>query len=131
MNYLIGSIVIQNRRLLPALLAAFVLLGCDPCAGVSCSTTPHVTLTGTIVNHATGAGVPNAKISLHVTDAGGDAADASTTTDGSGVWQATAKLQTSGRANAVVTVGAPGAPTYAVTIPVEASTKEGDATAVG
>jgi hypothetical protein len=98
---------------------------------VSCSTTPHVTLTGTIVNHNTGAGVPGTKIDLRVTDAGGSTTETSTTTDGAGVWQATSKLQTSGKATAFVSVTAPNDPTYTVTVPVETSTKEGDATALG
>ena len=40
-----------------ALPLAFVA-GCDPCAGtLNCSTAPRVTVTGTVVNHATGAPV--------------------------------------------------------------------------
>jgi hypothetical protein len=125
------SIVRLLRRIMPVFVAAIAVAGCDPCAGVSCSTTPRVTLTGTIVNHATGIGVPGTRVSLHVTDAGGQTADASTTTDGGGVWQASTKLQTSGKANAVVTVAAPNAPAYSVTLPVDASTKAGVATGVG
>lgn len=121
----------RSRIGLAALLPAIAIAGCDPCAGVTCSTTPHVTLTGTIVNHATGVGVAGTNIELRVTDPGGYSASTTATTDGSGVWQATVKVRTSGNSNAAVTVSAPNAPTYTATIPVDASTKEGDATVVG
>lgn len=112
------------------LVSAFVIAGCDPCAGVSCSTTPHVTLTGTIVSPTTGAGASGVNIALRVTDAGGHSAETSTTTDASGVWQATVDLETSGNANAAVSVSSTNA-SYTASVPVKASTKRGDATAVG
>jgi len=118
-------------RLALGVVGSFLLAGCDPCAGVTCSTTPHVTLTGTIVNHATGTGVGGATIQLRATDAGGSTAETSTTTDAGGVWQATVNLQTEGAANATATVSAPNAPSYSVSVRTRASVKDGDATAVG
>ena len=41
------------------------------------------------MNHTTGAGVSGVKVDLRATDAGGYTAAASTTTDATGVWQAT------------------------------------------
>jgi hypothetical protein len=124
-------LLMEIRRSMAVLVAAIVVAGCDPCAGVICSTTPHVTLTGTIVNHTTGVGIPGTTVDVRVTDAGGYSAESSTATDGSGVWQATVKLQTSGSSNAAVTVSAPNSPTYTATFATKATTKEGDATAVG
>jgi hypothetical protein len=120
----------RSRIGLAVLIPVVALAGCDPCAGLSCSTTPHVTITGTIVNPTTGAGAPGANVALHVTDAGGHSAETSTTTDASGVWQATVDLETSGNANAVVTVSTTSA-SYTATLPVKTSTKRGDAIAVG
>jgi hypothetical protein len=131
-TYLARSNPARRARIVVAVaLPVAMVAGCDPCAGVSCSTTPHVTLTGTIVNHATGAGVSGAKIGLRATDPGGYSAETSVTTDASGVWQATVDLQTSGSANATVTVSAPNAPAYTATMSAETSTKRGDAIAVG
>jgi hypothetical protein len=115
---------------LAVLIPAVVLAGCDPCAGVSCSTSPHVTLTGTLVNPITGAGAPGVNVALRVTDGGGYSAEASTRSDATGVWQATVDLQTSGNANAVVVVGTDSS-SYTVTVPVKTSTKRGDAIALG
>jgi hypothetical protein len=120
----------RSRIGLAVLVPVVALAGCDPCAGLSCSTTPHVTITGTIVNPTTGAGAPGVSIALRVTDAGGHSAETTTTTDASGVWQATVDLQTSGNANAVVTVSTTTA-SYTATLPVKTSTKRGDAIAVG
>jgi hypothetical protein len=116
---------------LAVLLPAIAIAGCDPCAGVTCSTAPHVTLTGTIVNHTTGAGVPGTKIDLRVTDSSGYTAQTSTTTDATGVWQATVDLHTLGNTNAAVTVSAPNSPPYTETVAVKPSTKRGDAIALG
>ena len=112
------------------LIPIIALAGCDPCAGVSCSSTPHVTLTGTMVHPTTGAGAAGVKVALRVTDAGGYSAETSTTSDGNGVWQATVDLHTSGAANAVVSLTSANA-SYSATLPVEASTRGGDAIAVG
>ena len=112
------------------LIPAVALAGCDPCAGVSCSTTPHVTLTGTMVNPTTGAGTRGVKVVLRVTDAGGYSAETSTTSDATGVWQATVDLRTSGAANAIVSVSSANA-SYTATLPVEVSTRRGDAVTVG
>jgi hypothetical protein len=44
-----------------------LVAGCDPCAGtVSCSTNPHVTVTGSVVDHVTGAPVSGARVALRV-----------------------------------------------------------------
>ena len=115
---------------LAALVPIVALAGCDPCAGVSCSTTPHVTITGTIVDPATGAGASGMRVNLRATDAGGYSAETLTTTGATGVWQATVDVQTSGDASAVVTVSGANA-SYTATLPVQASTKHGDAIAVG
>jgi hypothetical protein len=122
---------VRRARLGILLLPLVVLAGCDPCAGVTCSTKPHVTLTGTIVDPLTGAGARGVKIDLSATDAGGHTAEASTTTDATGVWQATVDLETSGGASATVMVASPKGSTYATTFGVNASTKQGDGTAVG
>ena len=81
-----------------------------------------MTLTGTIVDPLTGAGARGVKIDLSATDAGGHTAEASTTTDATGVWQATVDLETSGGASATVTVASPKGSTYATTFGVNAST---------
>jgi len=131
-NFLVRSMkYIRRRRFgFGVLFSVGALAGCDPCAGVSCSTTPHVTLTGTMVNPATGAGAAGVNVALRVTDGGGYTGETSTMSDATGVWQATVDLHTSGAANAVVSVtGAKGS--YTATLPVEASTKRGDAVAVG
>jgi len=126
---LVTSFTTVVKYVLP-LVSALVITGCDPCAGVSCSTTPHVALTGTIVNPTTGAGASGVNVALRVTDAGGHSAETSTTTDASGVWQATVDVETSGNANAAVSVSSANA-SYTATLPVKASTKRGDAIAVG
>jgi hypothetical protein len=110
-----------------------VLTACDPCAGtIDCSSTPHVTLTGTIVDHTTGAGISGARIDLRVTDAGGFVADASSATNAQGLWQVTTNVRTAGAATAQITVASPNSLPYAVpNLPVRASTGSGDATVVG
>jgi len=122
----------RTRMGLAVLLPAAVLASCDPCGGaISCSSSPHVTLTGTIVGHTDGAAVPNAKIDVSVTDATGATSTASSTTDAQGVWQATTDVHGDGNTTARVTVSAPNAPSYTVNVPVRASSNRGDATAVG
>ena len=94
---------------LAVLLPVVALASCDPCAGVSCSTTPHVTLTGTIVNHTTGAGVSGVKIDLRATDAGGHTAGDVDNDRWSRSVAGDGGLQTSGNAISAVTVSAPNA----------------------
>ena len=110
-----------------------LLAGCDPCAGtVNCSASPRATLVGTIVNHLTGAPVAGARVDLRVTSASGSVAEASTTTDGQGLWQASAAATDAGAVNAQVTVTSPELPSYTVAgLPARASTTSGDAIAVG
>ena len=120
----------RSRIGLAVLVPVVALAGCDPCAGVSCSTTPHVTLTGTMVNPTTGAGAQGVTIALRVTDASGYSAETSTASDANGVWQATVDLHTSGDATALVSVSTTNA-SYTATLPVRSSTKRGDAQAVG
>ncbi len=115
-----------------ALPLAFVA-GCDPCAGtLNCSTAPRVTVTGTVVNHATGAPVAGARVALHVANAGGSTSDASTTTDAQGVWDASVGANEEGPAVAQITITSPQLPPYTViNVPVRASTRTGEVTAVG
>ena len=115
-----------------ALPLAFVA-GCDPCAGtLNCSTAPRVAVTGSVVNHATGAPVAGARVALHVTSAGGSVSDASTTTDAQGLWDASVAANEEGAAVAQITITSPQLPPYTVaSVPVRASRRSGDATAVG
>ena len=115
-----------------ALPLAFVA-GCDPCAGtLNCSTAPRVAVTGSVVNHATGAPVAGAHVALHVTGADGSVSDASTTTDAQGLWDASVAADEEGAAVAQITITSPQLPPYTVaSVPVRASRRNGDATAVG
>jgi 5-hydroxyisourate hydrolase-like protein (transthyretin family) len=110
-----------------------LVAGCDPCAGaVSCSTSPRVTLTGTVVNHDTGTPIAGARIDIHVTSANAATTDGSATTDAQGLWQASAPASDEGSAMARVTVTAPQLLPYTVSnLPVRASRQSGDATVVG
>jgi hypothetical protein len=115
-----------------ALPLAFVA-GCEPCAGtITCSTTPHVTVSGTIVGHVSGAPVAGSRVTMRVASADGSVNEASSTTDAQGMWQASVATPDEGAAVAQVTVTSPNSPPYTVTcVPVRASRRSGDATVVG
>ena len=110
-----------------------LVAGCDPCAGtVSCSTNPHVTVTGSVVDHVTGAPTSGARVALRVSLSGESVGDASATTDAQGLWQASVAALDEGPAVAQITITAPQLPSYTVAgVPVRASRRSGDATVVG
>jgi O-antigen ligase/polysaccharide polymerase Wzy-like membrane protein len=109
-----------------------LVTSCDPCAGtIGCTTTPHVTIAGTIVNHVSGAPISGARLVVRVATTGA-AADASTTTDAQGLWEVNIATADEGAAAADITVTAPQLPAYTVSgISVRASRRSGDATALG
>ncbi len=122
----------RARMSVAVALPLAALASCDPCAGtIGCSASPHVALTGTIVDHMTGSGVSGASIQLRVTDAGGFVVESSTRTDEHGLWQVSTDVHEAGTVSARVTVTSPDEPSYVASFPVAASTKGGDATAVG
>jgi hypothetical protein len=116
-----------------AVAGALALAGCDPCAGTAnCTTAPQVTLTGNIVDHATGAGVAGAKIDAQLGGGNGFSATASATTDANGVWQLRADTPGQDQLQAQVTVTSPNRPAYTVpAFTVKSSTNRGDAVVVG
>lgn len=112
---------------------ALAVAGCDPCAGtVACSTSPQVTLSGTIVDHGTGVAVSGARIDVQVTGSGGSSAMASAITSQDGAWQVTIDAPTGPSLEAQIAVTSPGQPAYTVlAIPVRSSTRRGEATVLG
>ncbi|HEX3865993.1 MAG TPA: O-antigen ligase family protein, partial [Gemmatimonadaceae bacterium] len=126
-----------TRRARLGLVAAIPLLAamasCDPCAGTaSCSTSPQVALSGTIVDHATGAGVGGARVDVHLTAASGATASGSAVSASDGVWLVTIGTANTQTEQAQITVTASSRPSYTVSgLAITPSTQSGAATLLG
>ncbi len=106
-----------------AFVALLALTACDPCSGVAaCRTAPTLALAGQMVDGTSGKPVRGVVITAH------GARDAS---DGEGLWELSAPLDSATTA-VDVTVQAPGTSAYTVkALPVRALTVRGDAQNVG
>lgn len=122
----------RERRLLVALLlacGAVLFAACDPCSGVeSCTTAPHVTVQGRIVDVGSGAGVVNARVSL-IRTSPGPRDSVSTTTDDQGNFQTSLA---SGAGTFDILVAPPNLPSYRVRdTALASSTNRGEANVLG
>lgn len=118
---------------LAAVFSLAFVTGCEPCAGtLNCSTAPRVTMTGSVVNHTTGAPIAGASVTVRVNLADGSVGDASATTDARGLWQASVAAPDESPASAQITIESPQLPPYTVAgIPLHASRRNGDVTLLG